>query len=271
MRAIVPCFLFAFFVCAASAESTRSGWAIASETKPESIGPRIEFLEKTLRKSTPDGESKITLHLVHFWGGGFTLKVVDQGDAYPGRYENLPEAMRRNFCIAGCNGGFFHPDFKPSGLVIADRARANRFQKAKLLSGVLLVDKRGPRILRAHEFEDHAGITQLLQSGPFLVDRGKTVAGLSASPARNRTFIMAGARSEGVAHWAIGLCTGISLADLGEVLADPSIVGEFRVDRALNLDGGSSSSLYFDRGAGNAPYHYRTFVNVRNFVGVTAK
>lgn len=239
-------------------------WTVTTRSDPETVGPGVAYVRKTLEKNTDEGKTRTTLHLVHFDADRVTLKVVDQGDTKPGKYENLADAMRRNFCVAGCNGGFFHPDYRPAGLVIADGDRFNTFEQAKLLSGVIVVDDRGPRLLRRAEFTDHPDVAQLLQSGPFLVDRGKTVAGLSATSPRPRTFIM----TDGAGRWAIGLCTGITLADLGAVLADPAIVTEMKPSRALNLDGGSSSSLYFDRGAGNKPFHHQGFATVRNFIGI---
>ncbi len=239
-------------------------WELARQSPPESLGPGIAALVKSVRRSTSTDAPARTIRLILFDKKNFRLKIIDQGDTKPGRHQDLAEAMRQNFCIAGCNGGFFHPDFRPAGLVIADGVRINRFENAKLLSGVLLADKNGPRILRRKEFRDHEDIDQLLQSGPFLVDGGRTVAGLSTGPARNRTFIL----TDDAGQWAIGTASSLSLADLGTILGDASILPEIRVTRALNLDGGSSTSLYFDRGAGLKPHHSRGFARVRNFVGV---
>ncbi len=242
-------------------------WRLTAQTDSEPVGPGAAYVRKTIENSSGEDRKRATLHLVTFKSDRMHVKVIDQGPAKPGTYNGLADAMQKNFCVAGCNGGFFHPDFSPSGLVIADGKRFNRFQQAKLLSGVLVVDGKGPRILRRAEFKDHARIDQLLQSGPFLVDRGNAVAGLSTTSARSRTFIL----NDGKGGWALGLCTAITLADLGTVLADAAILSELRPARALNLDGGSSSSLYFNRGAGNKPFHYRGFARVRNFVGIAPK
>ncbi len=149
---------------------------------------------------------------------------------------------------------------------MAGGVRFNRFENAKLLSGLLMVDGKGPRLLRRAEFEDHPGIEQLLQAGPYLVDGGRTVAGLSNEKERTRTFVA----TDGRGQWAIGLCTSVNLADLGIILANPALIGGLEIERALNLDGGSSSALYFARESGPA-HHHRSFTSVRNYLGIAPK
>ncbi len=240
-------------------------WKITATAASESISPGLTSLRHSLENPAADPPSRPTLHLIRFDSSENTFKVVDQGDTKPGCYTDLAEAMKQNSCLAGTNGGYFHPDFRPVGLVITDGSRINKFEEAKLLSGLLLVDSTGPRLLRRAEFKDHSGITQLLQAGPYLVDGGRTVAGLSSTPARTRTFVA----TDGGSGWALGICTRVSLADLGAILANPALTGGFKISRALNLDGGSSSALYFERPAtGGAPHHSRSFVDVRNFLGI---
>ena len=132
---------------------------------------------------------------------------------------------------------------------------------------------RGPDLIQAltdHGFSlnESRAYTALLQSGPFLVDGGTTVAGLSASPERRRTFLF----TDGSRHWGIGLASSSSLAELGLILALPGATGTgCRVTRALNLDGGTSCGLYFDRGAGERDHAVEPFKRVRNFVGVAPR
>ena len=228
-------------VAVATASSTNHSWTLTSGTPAEPLGPGRTYTRQSLQKTDLEDPARSTLHLVRFDRSRYTLKVIDQGNTKPGRYANLAEAMEQNACIAGSNGGGFHPDFRPAGLVVADGKRINKFETAKLLNGLLLVDSKGLRLLRRAEFEDHSGISQLLQSGPFLVDRDQTVSGLSNSLARTRVFVA----NNGQDEWAIGYCTRVSLADLGDILADPALLDGFKISRALNLDGGSSTSFYF--------------------------
>jgi exopolysaccharide biosynthesis protein len=59
----------------------------------------------------------------------------------------------------------------------------------------------------------------------------------------------------------------VTLADLGKILATQGIAPDLRVQRALNLDGGSSSAFWF---AGR-PFSISEQKRVRNFVAVVPK
>ena len=251
---------------APAAPSPASGWKLAEAELSTPLGEGITYLRNHLELPGPERGRTATIHFVRFDSSRHQIKVVDRGPEAK-RYRDLEDAMQQHGAVAGCNGGFFHPDYRPLGLVIADGERIHRFETSKLLSGLLLVDGRGPRLLRRAEFKDGPGITQLLQSGPYLVDRGSAVAGLSASPERNRTFIA----TDGKGEWLIGYTSRLSLADLGRILDDPALLSGFSVTRGLNLDGGSSSSLYVNRGPGKSPFYYRGFATVRNYLAVVPR
>ncbi len=244
-------------------------WEMTGESDAFEIGEHMRYVRKAVRK-TGDYSffASRELYLVYFDSRDVHLRIIDQGDGEEPAHPGLAEAMQANFCVVGCNGGFFHPDFAPAGLMIVDRGqRINHFQKAKLLSGVLLQDSQGTmRLLRASEFPryDQPGVSALIQSGPFLVDQGKAVSSLSTGQSRRRTFMA----SDGGHHWIMGATSSLSLAELGELLADPDIVTEFHLLRALNLDGGTSTGLYFDRGAGRNDFLISPVKRVRNFIGL---
>ena len=177
--------------------------------------------------------------------------------------------MRENGCLAGCNGGFFLKDNAPSGLMIASGAPTGRFGEGSLLSGVVLSSGRSnPYVLRRAEY-DAAKYkpTDLLQSGPFLVDQGTTVKGLSPENARRRTFVL----HNGDDWFALGMSEAFTLAELGEVLANPAFSPGRPVHRALNLDGGTSSGLYLDRGTEEEALVVEPFKSVRNFLAIVPK
>ena len=69
---------------------------------------------------------------------------------------------------------------------------------------------------------------------------------------------------------ALGFCSEVSLAQLAEILGTRQFAGDFRIQRALNLDGGSSSAFWFARENG-VPYSIPEEKTVRDFVGVVAK
>jgi hypothetical protein len=144
----------------------------------------------------------------------------------------------------------------------------NRFETAKLLSGVVYSDGTGIQLVRRAQFRDHPGISALLQTGPYLLEGGQTVGGLSAFDPRRRTFIA----TDGRGNWVLGaVLSPLTLAELAECLASPGILTHWRIDRAINLDGGSSTGFFFDQGAGNAPVTLHPQKRVRNLLGITPR
>ena len=100
-----------------------------------------------------------------------------------------------------------------------------------------------------------------MQCGPFLVDGGKPVAGLNNTRPARRTFVL----TSGPERAAVGFCSTVTLAQLGDILATP----ELKTQRALNLDGGSSSAFSF---AGeHGVFSISEQKTVRDFVIVTPK
>ncbi len=120
-------------------------------------------------------------------------------------------------------------------------------------------------LLRVAEYFAKRTVTAALQCGPFLVDRGRPVPSLNNTRPARRTFIATG----GFDRAAIGLSSDVTLAELGKILATPEIAPDLKVQRALNLDGGSSSAFWFagERGA----FSISEQKSVRDFVAVVPK
>jgi hypothetical protein len=224
----------------------------------------ISHRERTLESST--GRT-VRAHLALFDSRRYRLAVLDLGsDLVPA--SAWPERMRAAGLLAAVNGGFFHADGQPLGLVIAEGERFNRIETVKLLSGVLYGDARGIHLERRAGFRLHPGIDALVQSGPYLVEHGRAVRGLSTNDVSRRTFIATDWRR----HWVVGATRdGLTLAELAEALATPGALAPWPVERALNLDGGTSTGFLFDPGAGQEPIQLRARRPVRNLVGVRAR
>jgi uncharacterized protein YigE (DUF2233 family) len=176
---------------------------------------------------------------------------------------NLADAMLREKCVAGVNGGYFGTDFKPIGVRVIDGATKSPLIRARLLSGVLCASSRGIEIVRLAEFSQKKKCDAAIECGPFLIDGGMPVRGLDQSRRARRTFVMV-ART-GTA--ALGVSSDLSLAELASAL---TALSDFKIWRALNLDGGSSSAFWFRRKDGGA-YSISEEKSVRDFVGITAK
>ncbi|PYL75251.1 MAG: hypothetical protein DMF27_12620 [Verrucomicrobia bacterium] len=186
------------------------------------------------------------------------LRVIDNANGAP-----MSDEMRRTNCIAGINGGYFDPNFAPLGLRIIDGKVTSRLTRGRLMRGVLASDN-AIHIFRVAEFSVRRKPTAAIECGPFLVDLAKPVRGLEAMRAGRRTFAATGSGDRA----ALGFCSDTTLADLARILAGP--LGDFKIQRALNLDGGSSSAFWFRRNGENA-FAIPEEKTVRDFVGVIAK
>jgi uncharacterized protein YigE (DUF2233 family) len=236
------------------------------EPDRQEINPHLSYAKATAVR--PSDGRRVTAHLALFHSRAFRLEVVDLGAGSEPAYPNLADAFRAQACVAGVNGGFFHPDWRPSGLVISRGNRINRFETARLLSGVVYDDEKGIHLVRRTQFRDHLGITALLQSGPYLVEGGRAVRGLSPSDPGRRTFIATDWRG----HWVLGATLShLTLAELAQCLASPGALAPWAVERALNLDGGSSTGFFVERGAGQAPVTMHPLKRVRNLLGIAPR
>ena len=240
-------------------ESARADWTVTSSQTERGTAVGVEHRRVVLTESNADDEA--TLDLALLTTKSATLRVIDD----PAGEDNLAAVMRREKCLAGVNGGYFDPENKPVGLLISGGKLIAPLRKARLLSGVLVASAGRVQLLRTAEYSPKRKADEALQCGPFLVDRGQPVPGLNDTRSARRTFVL----TSGPDRAAVGFCTGVTLAQLAKILATSGIVADLKVQRALNLDGGSSSAFWF---AGErAPFSISEQKTVRNFLGVVPK
>ncbi len=208
----------------------------------------------------PGTGARAALDLAIFSPKFCRLLLIDNRDGT----RRLAEIMSRPSYAAGANGGYFDTGFAPLGLRIQNSRMVAPLVRAKLLSGVLAVWPNRITIFRAREFSKKLKPAMAIQSGPFLVDQGLRVKELEATREARRTFVAVATGNRA----AIGTSSEISLADLAEILAGSP--GNFRVERALNLDGGSSSAFWFRQKQGNA-LSISEQKPVRDFLVIEAK
>ena len=187
---------------------------------------------------------RASLELAVFSTKSCRLRVIDQPNE---PRVDLEEVMTRGNFLAAVNGGYFDPDYKPIGLLIVDGTMIAPLQKARLLSGVLSASTKKVQILRVAEFSMAQKPDAAIECGPMIVDLSKPVRGLESTRPARRTFAAIGAGEKA----ALGFCSDVTLADLSNILASVSIT-DFKILRALNLDGGSSSTFWFKRANGSA-------------------
>ncbi len=242
----------------AVAATAHADWAIRSTNAEPG---HADVVHRHVVLENGNSHESAAVDLAIFSTKSCTLRIIDNPTG-----ENLSDAMAREKCVAGTNGGYFRPDFAPIGLLISDGKLIAPLQRARLITGVLSASTREVQILRVREFSVQGKVNAAVQCGPFLVDHYERVRGLDDSTSARRSFVATGTSDRTL----LGVCSEISLAELAKILATTRLADDFKIQRALNLDGGSSSAFWFARdndGAFSIPEQKP----VRDFVAIVPK
>ena len=234
-------------------------WVVSPVQPLASLPSGAVFLEEEFTKAA----RVVRLRGVLFSSKRLTLRVVVSTDP---QVEDFPGLLKKSGALAGTNGGYFHPDYRPLGLVISGGQELHAEQRASLLSGLLLAGSDGLTLLRAGS-KRPSGLREGLQSGPFLIDGGRAVEGLDATKTARRTFLA----TDGHRQWLLGVLSSCTLAEAGQILNRSRAFGKSSTDRALNLDGGSSTGLWVRDGAEGSEerdFLLRPMGPVSNYLGL---
>lgn len=114
------------------------------------------------------------LHLVAIDTSRYTLRVIDNGPSLASpTYASVKEAARRNGCFAGINGGFFDMErFTPCGLMIAQGRMVSPLERQSWQEGLFVVRGNRPVLMEREAFTSAEGVSDALQSGPWLIRGG---------------------------------------------------------------------------------------------------
>lgn len=247
---------------------------VMTEPSPSLLShPAAESLEIASAISPPRiakwSAGGISFEGVTFDSRSHRLVVVDQQEGPGSRFSTAAHAARSVGGIAAVNAGFFTPEGEPLGLVVSQGHATGQWNGGSSLgSGVWHeTTVREAKIVRRESLHANAArrMPELLQSGPMLVDGGKTVKGLRGGEPRSRTLIAWDGRHQ----WWIGCASPCALPDLATALIGAGGPG-FTVRTALNLDGGRSSELWVGSGIAGGPLTRRTVWNrtVRNHLAL---
>lgn len=214
---------------------TRAEWTLSSSESPISLGHGATLVTKQLTR----GNAKCKLNLIFFDESQCVLQVASNATKKGARA--VRDIAAQADAIAACNGGYFEPPkMLPTGLEIAGGVRTGTLDLTMPFGGALVVEGGSGSIIASGKFTDRTGIEGLLQCCPRLVESGKEIKNLGEGYPAVRTFIM----TDGNGRWAMGISGNLLMQDLARVLGDPTIVSEFQVQSALNLDGGPSTALW---------------------------
>ena len=223
------------------------------ESKPEapSAAPRVVRISL----------QGIAISAVTFDSRTHRIAIVDQAGGPGATFADARAAAASRGGIAAVNGGFFTPEGAPLGLVVSGGKRAGSINRASSLGAGYYSDVGSPALVRRESWS--GGASEALQSGPFLLEHGKAIRGLSSASSSSRTFI----GWDGGTRWFIARSGACSLAGLAQALAGTEI-GGVKARTVLNLDGGRSSDLWISPTVEGGPVTERPFWNkpVRNFL-----
>jgi len=175
----------------------------------------------------------------------------------------LGTACKEAKALAGINGGFSDFQGEPLGLVMASGQKTGKVTLGSALTAGVVVCEGGVLSLRHSKDYEFSGTkaTQLLQTGPFLIDGSKSVADLQSSRYARRSVIL----TDGAHKWAIAYFPSATLAGLSAALETPGAFKPFTPKTALNLDGGESSGFWTLRPGGYELY-LKEIAKVRDFL-----
>jgi uncharacterized protein YigE (DUF2233 family) len=245
----------AFFALLLLAPWVRAEWVLVKDSLR--VAPAgLDFREREVA----DGSARATLWVVAFDPKTHSFAVMDNPD---GAYD-LGSASAKRGALAAVNGGYFHPDKTPLGLVVRQGTQIHPQERSRLLSGVVSATAKGVAIQRAGAFKLSPAVREALQAGPFLVENGKPIAGLNTTRTAARTVVFQDAK--GRAGFVI--CKSATLSETAAMLASPAVFPEAKLVRALNLDGGSSTALWV---RGEPPFYQREWKGVRNYLAIVPR
>lgn len=210
--------------------------------------------------------SGIRFEGVAFDSRNHRLIVVDQPNGPGSRFADAETAGRSAAGVAAVNAGFFTPEGDPLGLVMASGKRSGSWNSASSLGSGVWYETNGVMAISRREAlgkSSAAAMRELLQAGPMLVHNGQAVGGLDATKTSARSFIL----WDGGTRWWLGRASPCSLADVGNALAHGQPAG-WKIQQALNLDGGRSADLWISSKVSGGPLTRRPLWNrpVRNFL-----
>ncbi len=197
------------------------------------------FEFQTLQLENPPYDSVLQLRVLRVDPRKFQVRVIDSR-AFGSDRLTIKVLAQKTGALAAINGGFFTPDWKPLGLLIADGFELNPLRRTDW--GIFIIQNGQPRIIHTSEYRNEKGISQALQVGPRLVVEGQEVR-LKKQAARRSAIGVT------FSHQVVFLNTDqteVYAHDLARIFRLPESKGGLECRDALSLDGGPSAQMYVD-------------------------
>jgi uncharacterized protein YigE (DUF2233 family) len=212
------------------------GHSLASPDFPwKKVDEGFEY--KFLRVEGWPYQSLVKMTILRIGWDQFQVRILDSRSHGADRME-IRALTRKTQALAGINGGFFLPGYRPLGLLIVDGKETNPLRKADW--GIFLVQDDLPRIIHTTELQNGRNISQALQVGPRLVVNGRELQ-MKKQVARRSALGVT------MKNQVILLTTGdtdVYAQDLARILQLPEARGGLECRDAMALDGGPSTQMY---------------------------
>lgn len=210
-----------------------------SQASPDFPWQRIDegFEYKAIRVEGLPYQSLMRLTILRVGWEQFQVRILDSRRHGVTRME-IKALTRKSQALAGINGGFFLPDYRPLGLLIVDGKEINPLRKADW--GIFLVQDNLPRIIHTTEYQNGWNISQALQVGPRLVVNGRELQMKKQIARRSALGVT-------LKKQVLLLTTGdtdVYAQDLARVFHLPESRGGLECFDAMALDGGPSTQMY---------------------------
>ena len=212
------------------------GQSFASADFPwQKIEEGLEY--KSVRMEGLPYQSLVKMSILRVGWEQFQVRVLDSRSHGMDRME-IKALTKKSRALAGINGGFFLPGFRPLGLLIVDGKETNPLRKADW--GIFLIQDNLPRIIHTTEYQNGWNISQALQVGPRLVVNGRELQ-------MKKQFARRSAVGVTLRNQVLLLTTedtDVYAQDLARVFHLPESRGGLECRDAMALDGGPSTQMY---------------------------
>jgi len=212
------------------------GHSLASSDFPwQKVGEGFDY--KFFRVEGLPYQSLVKLTILRIGWDQFQVRILDSRSHGADRME-IKALTRKAQALAGINGGFFLPGYRPLGLLIVDGKEANPLRKADW--GIFLVQDDLPRIIHTTEYQNGWNISQALQVGPRLVVNGRELQ-MKKQVARRSAL---GVTMKNQVILLTSEDTDVYAQDLARIFHLPESRGGLECRDAMALDGGPSTQMY---------------------------
>jgi uncharacterized protein YigE (DUF2233 family) len=182
------------------------------------------------------------LHVYRLPQAAVRMRVLEQTSPSGTAAEDVGKAAKAALAI---NGGFWwikdDASLAPNGLLIVDGEKRAPSKKCSVCGGVLFADKKGLHLERSGPAIPAKGTDAALQSGPVLVAPGGKVAiRKPGGPEAGRSAVCLA----GDSIFVFAIFNALTMLETAELLQAPVAEGGFGCERAINLDGGTSTQVY---------------------------